>query len=399
MKSKDHKVKKQRWSRKVYSKYTKFKRKSRKLKTRKQSCSRVHVKKARTYTPSYAKPKPVKFKLNAKMLTVGHVFEDDRAKVLSFFDSICTFLAKPENEGFRGEVCLRLENVEKVDPTGCAFLFSYIEMFQELYPTVQFKIKYPNKIKGHTGTNISTIQPNHIFNHLGLYKQLGSPKAPLCHTLPPPQVSVWATDSFTNSDSTLVGEILKSVCKKMPTVSNEQVRQIYKILIEAVNNCPEHAYDELFMAAKGLTFNKTRCLFAIIEDRLVVVVGDLGVGIRYTLDNGKAKNSWEVIKRWERMFNKNKLFSSKDSEYLEGMINIRNVRDRKSRHKKHDYRGWGGVDLKNAIKGLGGKLWVMSGTGSLLLDASNSGDLVVQPKDFDIGLNGTLISMSIPLKD
>ncbi|TOF63011.1 hypothetical protein CGJ18_24495, partial [Vibrio parahaemolyticus] len=102
MKSKDHKVKKQRWSRKVYSKYTKFKRKSRKLKTRKQSCSRVHVKNARTYTPSYAKPKPVKFKLNAKMLTVGHVFEDDRAKVLSFFDSICTFLAKPENEGFRG---------------------------------------------------------------------------------------------------------------------------------------------------------------------------------------------------------------------------------------------------------------------------------------------------------
>ncbi|MET2901637.1 hypothetical protein ABXV22_25575 [Vibrio rotiferianus] len=399
MKSKDHKVKKQRWSRKIYSKYTKFKSSSRKLKTRKQSCSRIRVKKERGCTPSYAKPKPVKFKLNAKMLTVGHMLEGDRAKVLSFFDDVCSFLACPDNKGFRGEVCLRLENVEKVDPTGCAFLFSYIEMFQSLYPTVQFKIKYPNKIKGHVGTNVDTIQPNHIFNHLGLYKQLGSPKAPLCHTLPPPQVRVWATDSFTNSDSTLVGEILKSVCEKVPTVSREQARQIYKILIEAVNNCPEHAYDSQFMAAKGLVFNKTRCLFAIIEERLVVVVGDLGVGIRYTLDNGKAKNSWEVIKRWERMFNKKKLFSSKDSEYLEGMINIRNVRDRKSRHKEHDYRGWGGVDLKKAIKGLGGKLLVMSGTGSLMLDASKPGDLVVQAKDFDIGLNGTLISMSIPLKD
>ncbi|SBS65543.1 hypothetical protein [Vibrio atlanticus] len=399
MKSKAHKVKKQRWSRKVYFKYTKFKSNSRKLKTRKQSCTTIRVKTSATSTPSYVKPKPAKFKLNAKILTVGHLYEGDRAKVLSFFDEICTFLSKPENESFRGEVRLKLENVEKVDPTGCAFLFSYIEMFQALYPAVQFKINYPNKIKGHIGTNVDTIQPNHVFNHLGLYKQLGSTKAPLCHTLPPPKVSVWVTESFTNSDSALVGEILKNVCEKVPTVSGEQVRQIYKILIEAVNNCPEHAYDEQFMSDKGLSFDKTRCLFAIIEERLVVVVGDLGVGIRYTLENGKAKNSWNLIKRWERIFNNKRFFSSKDSECLEGMINIRNVRARKSRHENHDYRGWGGVDLKNAIKGLGGKLLVMSGTGSLMLDASNPDDLVLTPKDFDIGLNGTLISMSIPLKD
>ena len=39
----------------------------------------------------------------------------------------------------------------------------------------------------------------------------------------------------------------------------------------------------------------------------------------------------------------------------------------------------------------------MSGKGSLMLDASNPDLMDVDSKDFDTGLNGTLISMSIPL--
>ncbi|AYV21092.1 hypothetical protein [Vibrio mediterranei] len=389
------KVQKQRWARKVFSRYVKSNK--RRVSTRKKSFLTRKIGPEGGGKPNCSKPKPRKFKLTVHGLTVAPMYPEDRAKVLKFFESICSFLEEEDNRNFNGTILLNLESVEKVDPSGCAFLFSYIEMYQELYPRVSFKIKYPNRIKPHAGSSSETIQPNHVFNHLELYKQLGSPKAPLCHTLPPPKLKIWETESFTNSDSSLVGQILENVCNKVPNISPSQISKIYKILIEAVNNCPEHAYDETFMNDNGLRYNKTRCLFAIIEGRLVVVVADLGVGIRYTLENGKAKSSWEIFKRFQRFVLKNKDFSSRDSECLQGMINIKNVRERNTRHKEFDNRGYGGVDLKNAIKGLEGRLLIMSGKGSLMLDASNPESMDVKPKDFDIGLNGTLISMSIPL--
>jgi ABC-type transporter Mla MlaB component/anti-sigma regulatory factor (Ser/Thr protein kinase) len=389
------KVQKQRWARKVFSRYVNSD--SRLLRTRKKSFTTHRSKASVCASPSCAKPKTEKFKLAVTTLSVGPFHPEDRAKVLKFFENIRSFLDESKKDNFYGVVLLNLEKVVKVDPSGCAFLFSYIEMFQELYPRVNFKIKYPNRIKPHAGSSTETIQPNHVFNHLELYKQLGSPKAPICHTLPPPKLKIWETESFTNSDSSLVGQILENVCNKVPNVSNEQIAKIYKILIEAVNNCPEHAYDKSFMQEKGLQYKKTRCLFAIIEGRLVVVVADLGVGIRYTLEHGKAKDSWEIFKRFHRLVRRNKDFSFRDSECLQGMINIKNVRERSSRHKDFDNRGYGGVDLQNAIKGLKGRLLIMSGKGSLMLDASNPDLMDVDSKDFDTGLNGTLISMSIPL--
>ncbi|WP_434144896.1 hypothetical protein [Photobacterium leiognathi] len=386
-------IQKQRWARKVFSKYIKSE--SRQVSTRKKSFKTLRQKEPTLYRRC---TKPKKFKLVADTLTVVPFQPDNRKKVLNFFEEVHSFLKESyENGSFYGVLLLNLEKVVKVDPSGCAFLFSYIEMFQELYPRVSIKIKYSNQIKSHPGSSIKTIQPNHVFNHLGLYKQLSSPKAPICHTLPPPNLKIWETSSFADSNSSLVGEILENVCQKVPSVSNEQIAKIYKILIEAVNNCPEHAYDSSFMQEKGLEYKKTRCLFAIIEERLVVVVADLGVGIRYTLEHGKARDSWDVIKRFQSLFNRNKSFSSKDSECLQGMINIRNVRNRSSRHKDFDNRGYGGVDLQNAIRGLEGRLLIMSGKGSLMLDASNPDSMVTDPKDFETGLNGTLISMSIPL--
>jgi len=395
MKYGDQKVQKQRWARKVFSRYVGSG--SRRLRSRKKSFTTRRLKLSTCDNPSCTKPKSEKFKLAVNTLTVAPMFPDDRSKVLKFFEEVCSFLEKSKKSNFHGVVVLNLEKVEKVDPSGCAFLFSYIEMFQELYPRVSFKLKYPNRITSHVGSRSETIQPNHVFNHLELYKQLGSTKAPLCHTLPPPKLKIWQTESFTNSDSSLVGQILENVCRKVPNVSDAQIKKIYKILIEAVNNCPEHAYDDVFMRNKGLSYKKTRCLFAIIESRLVVVVGDLGVGIRYTLEHGKAKDSWELFKRFQRLIRRNKDFSSRDSECLEGMINIKNVRERNSRHREFENRGYGGVDLQNAIKGLEGRLLIMSGKGSLMLDASNPESMDVKPKDFDVGLNGTLISMSIPL--
>lgn len=391
------KLQNQRWSRKIFSRYVNSE--TRQVRTRKRSFTTKRTKDASSDRPYSIKPKTVKFKLSVTNLSVAPFYSEDRAKILKFFEKVCSFLEESRKDNFHGAVLLNLERVEKVDPSGCAILFSYIEMFQELYPRVNFKIKYPNRIKPHVGCAVGTIQPNHVLNHLELYKQLGSPKAPLCHTLPPPKLKVWETESFTNSDSSLVGQILENVCRKVPNVSNEQIPKIYKILIEAVNNCPEHAYDQAFMNEKGLQYKKTRCLFAIIEDRLVVVVADLGVGIRYTLEHGKAKRSWELFKRFQQVVRRDKAFSSKDSECLQGMINIKNVRERNTRHKDFDNRGYGGVDLQKAIKGLKGRLLIMSGKGSLVLDASNPDDMDVNPKDFDSELNGTLISMSIPLTD
>ncbi|EAS74230.1 hypothetical protein ACEO96_02645 [Vibrio anguillarum] len=388
-------IQKQRWARNVFSRYAKNHRK--RLRTRKKSFTTRRIPSSQSDGLKSAKPKTEKFKLLSNVLTVAPMYPEYRDKTLSFFKDIGSFLDSSEQSNFYGTVLLNLGKVEKVDPSGCAFLFSYIEMFQELYPRVNFKIKYPNQIKPHVGSSVETIQPNHVFNHLELYKQLGSPKAPLCHTLPPPKLKVWETESFAQSDSSLVGQILENVCRKVPDVSREQIPKIYKILIEAVNNCPEHAYDASFMNEKGLQYKKTRCLFATMEGRLVVVVADLGVGIRYTLEHGKAKDSWELFKRFQRLVSRNKDFSSRDSECLQGMINIKNVRERSSRHKDFDNRGYGGVDLQKAIKELKGRLLIMSGKGSLMLDASNPDSMDVDPKDFNTSLNGTLISMSIPL--
>ncbi|ABV37108.1 hypothetical protein Ssed_2499 [Shewanella sediminis HAW-EB3] len=391
------KVQKQRWARKVFSRFVNSN--NRRVRTRKKSFATLRRKASACSSPNCAKSKTEKFKLTVNTLSVAPFHPEDRTKLLKFFEDVSSFLQESNKKSnFHGVVLLNLEKVVKVDPSGCAFLFSYIEMFQELYPRVNFKIKYPNRIKPHAGSSVETIQPNHVFNHLELYKQLGSPKAPLCHTLPPPKLKIWETKSFANSDSSLVGQILENVCHQVPNVSNDQIAKIYKILIEAVNNCPEHAYDKSFMNEKGLQYKKTRCLFAIIEGQLVVVVvADLGVGIRYTLEHGKAKDSWEIFKRFNRLVRGNKSFSSRDSECLKGMINIKNVRERSSRHKDFDNRGYGGVDLQNAIKGLEGRLLIMSGKGSLMLDASNPDSMDVDPKDFDTGLDGTLISMSIPL--
>lgn len=385
-------AKKHRWARKVFSRHTKFS-KSKKYSSRKKAFKCCRIKNLQIIN-SGGKKKTKKFKLNANILTITPYYMEERARLLSFFDEVHDFLLDEKNQKAYGAILLNCQKVEKIDPTGCAILFSYIEMFQELYPSINFQLKYPNKIKRHYGTD--TIQPNHVLNHLNLYKQLNSPKAPTCHTLPPSNLKIWETNSFANSDSSLVGQILENVCKQERSISGTQIAKIYKILIEAVNNCPEHAYDETFMKAKGLSYAKTRCLFAIVEERLVVVVADLGVGIRYTLDNGKAKRTWAIFKRYMEI-NGMKNFSSKDSQYLDGMINIKNIRTRNTRHQDSDYRGYGGIDLKNAIVDLKGKLLIMSGKGSLMLDASDPKSFNLTPKDFDTGLKGTLLSISIPL--
>ncbi|WP_241829527.1 MULTISPECIES: hypothetical protein [unclassified Salinivibrio] len=319
--------------------------------------------------------------------------DKDRKCALEFFSKINAFLKSSEG---RCDILLNFEGVEKVDPSGCVFLFSYIEMFQEVYPGCNIKIKYPRKIKPTPGNGCHhTAQPNHVFNHLKLYERLGTRKAPVFHTVAPPNLKVWETISFVN-DSELVGKILENVCEKVPDISPAQRSQIWKVLIEAVNNCPEHAYDKAFMRDKGLKYNKTRCLFAIIEGHLAIAVADLGVGIPYTLEHGKAKEVWNIIRKLLKVSTAS---GTKDSHYLQGMINIKDVRKRLSRYTKYDNRGHGGADLRKAIKELKGKILIMSGKGSLMLDASTPEPNKLTLRDFNTGLDGTLIYMSIPLTD
>ena len=161
--------------------------------------------------------------------------------------------------------------------------------------------------------------------------------------------------------------------KQLPPESD-----LYGGCVEATKNVNRHAYIDNFREIPICTEKETWWCFSQVKDeKLNIVVCDLGVSIPYTLPHHKPK-----LYRFLRLFRK-----TSDADLIEGAINSPTSRSGES------FRGNGLPKIAEIAKVNGGSLTIHSRRGVV----HYRGTEPAKKTNFKTPLNGTIIAWSLPL--
>ena len=228
---------------------------------------------------------------------------------------------------------------------------------------------------------ISCVPPRHavvrqVFDQVGLSDLLGiTGRVKITH----PLVTFWRYTTDTSSDGEAIYDMLTQLGTKL---SDERRRRLFVALSEALTNTVQHA--SLEPSVEGINVLPRRWwMFAgVHDDRLTVVVTDLGVGIPRSLP-----------KRWQASLLQRlaKQFGLEDNHADSIKLAMELGRSRTAQV----HRGKGMGQLRDAIKSANvGHFAVYSSRGEFRYQPSEQ----EQTRNFKYGLHGTTVEWSMPIE-
>lgn len=275
-------------------------------------------------------------------------------------------------------ICFR--NTIFISAAACLWMLSKMETIRSLYPNVKYALSRPPVLRAKNSYDKKHIVDS-VLNRTGFYSALGINKRNMKEV---PDVKCWEVIRGELVESEVVGGLLECVADKV----GQEYTDLYRPVIEAMSNSVEHAYRKDIYKPKGNgNTNKWWCLAAILNNRLVVLVCDLGVGIPKTLR----------LTQGEGFLSKIVEFLGKplttDSDHIKAALQVKRTRTRLG------YRGKGGTDLQSVID---------SYKDSMLRIISNHGNYgytnrssVAVPEimwDGKLSIDGTIVEWSMPLQ-
>ncbi|MGJ3353463.1 hypothetical protein [Providencia sp. Je.9.19] len=274
-------------------------------------------------------------------------------------------------------ICFR--NTTTITAAAGIWLLAKIESIKVMFPHVKYIVSRPLPVR---------IAPSHekkpvvdsVLNRIGFYEAVGLKTRNMQEIA---NVKCWEVLRGEEVMSSAVGRLLESVTEKL----NVDYSGLYRPLIEAMANSVEHAYrSDLYKKTKLSNTNKWWCFAALLENRLTVLICDLGVGIPNTL---KKTQPSSIMRKLIEYIGKN---LSSDSDYIRASLQVKKTRT------KLAYRGKGGTDLQSIIENVeGSRLSIMSNKGNYRF--TNKG-IKKKPEicwDGSQSISGTIVEWSITL--
>lgn len=275
------------------------------------------------------------------------------------------------------QVLLCFRQTKIITASGALWLLANLETLRSDYPYVKYSLTPPPATRLHQSDKNRYFVVDTVMNWIGIYTALGLEKKAMREL---PMVNCWEVTRGSQVASKQVGELLEKVTEK----TGQNLQALYRPLVEAMSNSVEHAYRaDLYSNTQPTT--KWWCFAAIMNNRLLTLVCDLGLGISKTLPKTQSKTFFTNVVEYIGHA------LDTDSDYIRASLQL------KKSATKLDYRGKGGPDLQSLIAKIpNAKLMIHSNKGTYTY--TNRGKIKPE-KWFDnkSSISGTIVECSIEL--
>lgn len=274
-------------------------------------------------------------------------------------------------------ICFR--NTTAITAAAGLWLLARIESIRVMFPHVKYIVTRPLPVKVASSHEKKHVVDS-VLNRIGFYEAVGLKSRKLQEIA---NVKCWEVLRGEEVMSSAVGQLLENVTQKLEV----DYSGLYRPLIEAMANSVEHAYrSDLYKITKLSNTNKWWCFAALLENRLTVLICDLGVGIPNTLKKTQPSNI--MLKLIQYIGNN----LSSDSDYIRASLQVKKTRT------KLAYRGKGGTDLQSIIEAVeGSRLSIMSNKGNYRFTNKGNKKKPELCWDGSQSISGTIVEWSIIL--
>lgn len=252
--------------------------------------------------------------------------KDNHTRTTNFFNQL---RLQSKQTSKRVRICFR--DTKRITAAAGILLVAEIERIVSHYGKWKFRATYPNATRDRFGSLDYTVES--ILNQIGIYKILGQHQRSM-HPVPL-NVGCWQAQSGTMAEGETAGVMLKSIASKVP---RSTTTSLYRGAIEALANSVEHAYTGIRKDGLDIISNKWWMFTATMNNRLVVLVCDLGVGIPNTIRKTQTQSLLNHI--FETFGYK----AESDAGWIKTATLVKETRT-----EAHN-RGKGGGDLRNLVK-------------------------------------------------
>lgn len=212
-------------------------------------------------------------------------------------------------------------------------------------------------------------------------------------------IKKWKQLSGHTADGSLANSLIESM---QTSISPLHKRKLYRGAIEAIANCVEHAYPTNRRDGLNICDKRWWMLVGVDDERLVIIVCDLGVGIPVTLP---IKNRGGILEFIKSKFNLN---ADSDGDMILASTYVKRTRT------EQEHRGKGGSDFRTVTKQFPTALlsirsnrgvFIMSGPQGIILKNKPERRMVPDTQNHEAVANrtksicGTIIEWHISLQD
>jgi anti-anti-sigma regulatory factor len=264
----------------------------------------------------------------------------------------------------RTKIVLDFSKTTYPDSMGMIYLLALADLIRAKAPSISIK-----------AVNVRSDRVRQVLQQIGLAEKLG-----FHHTIPITRddVRLWRCISGASVDASDVGADFESLCNETQ-MSEESRNVLFNAMTEAIDNAYSHAYDQDIMRGHNAIFPDDRrwwMFFGVVDQRMVIVICDLGLGIPSTVQR---KGWWENVRQ---------SISNDDGSIIQATIEHARSRT----HERH--RGKGMAKLRQAAEENGGGLMVCSDRGRYVFKSGQQ-DYHKSHRD---AIQGTVIGWMIPLQ-
>lgn len=270
------------------------------------------------------------------------------------------------------KVCFR--NTKYITAAAAIYLFSETSRSVRKYPGLKYSVSSPQKVKIKE-TLVPLVES--VLNRLGFYELLGLKTRSMKEI---PSVKCWNQANGTLADGAVAGRIIK----ELENFGIAQ-RTLYRSSVEAISNAVEHGYDTNIQSDADIS-DKTWWMFAaVLENKLTLLVADLGHGIPNTLE--KTQDASVLDEIWGMLG----LKATKDCQFIHASTLVKKTQTRKKN------RGKGGKDITTLVDQYPkSSLSIFSNRGLYRYHGKSSLRKGIS-YDNQTPINGTIVEWSIPL--
>ncbi|WP_322805374.1 hypothetical protein SO574_23350 (plasmid) [Vibrio alfacsensis] len=323
------------------------------------------------------KPWKAKRKATTKIVLAPNIIDFYKPKhyeaTVKFIDSIQKRIRNSYHSN-KQSVNISFRNTKFITAAAAIYLFAQTARSVRKYPGISYTITAPQKVT-QKGESLHLVDS--VLNRLGFYELLGQRSRSLKEIR---TVKCWHQDNGTVAN----GEIAGRIIEKLKHLGIEK-HMLYRSSVEAISNAVEHGYDKSIQSTADLT-DKTWWMFAaVLDNKLTILVSDLGHGIPNTLEKTQSSNILDEI--WSMLGVK----ATKDCELIHASTLVKKTQTKKSN------RGKGGKDLTSLVDHYkNSSLTIFSNRGLYRYHGKVSKKRAVS-YDNKTPIEGTIVEWSIPL--
>lgn len=323
------------------------------------------------------KPWKAKFKTHSRRVLAPLVIDFYKPK---HFEQTNRFIDKLQktirNSYYSGKhtVDISFRNTKYITAAAAIYLFAQTARSVRKFPGLSYTVSTAQAVQNRAE---SYHIVDSVLNRLGFYELLGQKKRSYKEI---ETVKCWHQDNGILADGGIAGSIIE----KLSDIGIEQ-KILYRSSVEAISNAVEHGYDERIESGADIS-DKTWWMFAaVLDNKLTILVSDLGHGIPNTLEKTQTSNILEEL--WGMLGVK----ATKDCQYIHASTLVKQTQTQKAN------RGKGGKDLTTLVDHYPkSSLTIFSKRG---LYRYHGKSLLKRALSYDhkTAIDGTIVEWSIPL--